>query len=297
MIDKFDYQEPACPLCDGKDFYYPRKDAPLGTIPIGRIIDKVDALFDKNDYAEAGRLLTYWKDEAISLKDKRGELAMESELIGYYRKQNNPEKGLASIHRALTLAEELGQSELASGATIFINCATAYKAFDMVREALPLFFRAEQIYKKILSPDDERFGGLYNNMALALVDLHKFEEAEAAYHSALSVMEKAPRGEAECAITYINLAHMYEEYNNLKHSSMCAENDISHIHTDETCTIYDKIQKCMKKAYSLLQSENLPRNGYYAFVLEKCAPSFQYFGNTKAYEQMIKEAQKIYART
>ncbi|MEE1314502.1 MAG: tetratricopeptide repeat protein [Faecalimonas sp.] len=242
-------------------------------IPVARIIDKVDALFNKNDYTEAGRLLAYWRDEAVSFGDKHGELAMESELVGYYRKQNDCEKGLASIAKALTLTEELGQTELASGATILINCATAYKAFGMAKEALPLYIRAEQTYRKVLAPDDARFGGLYNNMALALVDLKQFEQAESAYLSALDVMQKVSRGEAESAITYINMAHMYEDFGK-----------------------QENIQECMQKAYSLLQSDALPRNGYYAFVLEKCAPSFGHFGDAAICEQMKKEAEEIYAR-
>ncbi len=274
MIDKFDYAEPNCPLCDGKDFYYPQKDAPLGTIPTDRIIARVDALFDKNNYSEAGRLLLYWKNEAVSLKDKRGELAMESELVGYYRKQNEREKGLSSVARALALTEELEQGDMASGATVFINCATAYNAFGMPNEAMPLYRRAETVYKNILSEGDTRFGGLYNNMALTLTDLERYEEAEEAYFSALSVMKKADEGEAESAITYINLAHMYE-----------------------SCGKSEKISPCMKKAYDLLQSENLPHNGYYAFVLEKCAPSFGYFGDTETYEKLKKEAERIYAGT
>ncbi len=274
MLDEFDYKEPACPLCDGKEFYYLKKDAPLGHIPVGRIIDKVDALFDKNDVVGAWKLLVYWKDEAIALRDKSGELAMESELIGYYRKQNEKEKGLASVERALSLTEELEQSDAASGATIFINCATAYKAFGMPEKAMPLYRMAEEVYRKVLPERDERFGGLYNNMALALVDLREFQEAEKAYFSALAVMEKVSGGEAESAITYVNLAHMYE----LSGSS-------------------EQISDCMKKAYALLQSKNLPHDGYYAFVLEKCAPSFGYFGAVDVYEQMKKEVEEIYARS
>lgn len=272
MLDKFDYVEPSCPLCDGKEFYYPQKDAPLGTIPLGRIIDKVDSLFAKNDYKEAGRLLEYWRDEAVDLKDKRGELAMESELVGYYRKQNQGDKALSSAGRALSLTDELGQGEMASGATIFINCATAYKAFGKADAALPLYKRAEQIYKKVLSPEDRRFGGLYNNMALALAELESYEEAEAAYLSALTLMEKVQGGEAESAISYINLAHMYESWGK-----------------------QEKIPGCMERAYALLTSDSLPHDGYYAFVLEKCAPSFGYFGNVSAYRQLKKESERIYA--
>ncbi len=273
MLDKFDYAEPRCSLCDGEEFYYPKQDTPLGHIPTSRIISKVDSLFDKNNYAEAGRLLVYWKNEAIALKDKSGELAMESELVGFYRKQNDKEKGIASVLRALELNEELKQYDMASGATIFINCATAYKAFGMCDEALPLYIRAEAVYKKVLADGDERFGGLYNNMALTLADMGKYGEAEEAYRLALSVMENVKEGEAECAITYINLAHMYEASGNT-----------------------EKISECMKRAYELLQSENLPRNGYYAFVLEKCAPSFGYFGYTEIYERLKKSSEEIYAR-
>ncbi len=273
MIDKFDYAEPSCLLCGGEDFYYPKKDAPKGNIPVGRIIDRVDALFSKNDYTEAGRLLKYWRDEAVSLQDRRGELAMESELVGYFRKQNDSANGISSVLRALSLTDELGQSDMASGATVFVNCATAYKAFGMADKAMPLYLRAEEVYKSVLGDGDARFGGLYNNMALALADLGRFDEAEEAYNKALDVMSKAERGEAECAITYINLAHMYESMG-------------------KACKIGD----CMKKAEQLLKSECLPRDGYYAFVLEKCAPSFEYFGDAELCLQMQKEAAEIYAR-
>ncbi len=274
MIDKFDYQEPRCLQCSGKDFYYPQKDAPLGTVPVDRVLSKVDGLFNKNDYKEAGRLLNYWRQEAVALKDKRGELALESELVGYYRKQGDRENGLSSIARALELTVELEQGEMVSGATVYINCATAYESFGMVQEALPLYLEAEAVYLKVLKPGDARFGGLYNNMALALVDLNRFDEAEAAYRNALGVMEQVEKGEAECAITYINMAYLYEASGRR-----------------------EMIGDCMEKAYKFLQSEKLPKDGYYAFVLEKCAPAFSYFGDEEVCAQMLKEAEEIYARS
>ena len=44
MIDPFDYKEPSCATCGGKDFYYPNPDAPKGRIPVSRIIEKLDQL-------------------------------------------------------------------------------------------------------------------------------------------------------------------------------------------------------------------------------------------------------------
>ncbi len=274
MIDKFDYAEPPCPLCGGKEFYYPEEDAPLGRIPVGRILEKVDEQFGKNDKAEVGRLLTYWRDEAVALRDREGELSMESELVGYYRKQGDREHGLASITRARALVEELEQGDMASGATVLINCATAYTAFGMPHEALPLYRRAEETYKHTLSPDDARLGGLYNNMALTLGDLGEHEDAEAAFFTALAIMETVPGGEGESAITCINLAHLYER---IGESEM--------------------IRGCMEKALSLLQSDHLPHDGAYAFVLEKCAPSFGHFGDAETCERLKKEAEEIYARS
>ncbi len=272
MIDKFDYAGPACPLSGGEDFYFPAKDVPLGRIPVSRIIDKIDRLFDKNKYDEAGKLLEYWRNEAVQLKDTQGELAMENELIGYYRKQNDKEKGLASVRRALELAEELKQFDFASGATMLVNCATAYKAFGEVEKSLPLYERAEEIYKKFLKSNDSRFGALYNNMALSLAETGDYEKAEKAYFSALAIMSEVENGEAESAITYINLAHFYELFGKT-----------------------EKIKDCMEKAYNLLQSENLPHNGYYAFVIEKCAPSFGYFGYAEICDNLKQEAAEIYA--
>ncbi len=272
MIDAFDYQEPLCPLSGGKAFYYPDADTPQGRIPVDRVIARVDELFGKNDAMAAGKLLTYWRDEAVGLRDRRGELAMTSELVGYYRKQNDRARGLEAVARALVLTDALGQGDMASGATIFINCATAYKAFNMPAEAISLYRRAEEIYRRVLPADDARFGALYNNMALALVDMGDVEGAENAYRRALAVMEQVPGGDAECAITYINLAHMYEVGNPAG------------------------VSDCMQRAYALLKSEHLVHDGYYAFVLEKCAPSFAYFGNFDASEEFEKESREIYAR-
>ena len=87
---------------------------------------------------------------------------------------------------------------------------TAYKAFGRADEAIPLFERAEEIYRKNLPPQEPRWGGLYNNMGLALVDLKRFKEAEELYFRAISVMEQTAEKEPELAITYLNMATCVE---------------------------------------------------------------------------------------
>lgn len=275
-LDPFDFKEPHCALCGGKDFYYPDKDKPSGTIPVPRILDKADALFDKNDYAAAGRLLENWQREAKALGDKRGELSMVSELMGFYRKINEKEKGLESVSRGIKLIDELNLRGTVSAATVYLNAATTMKAFGKAEEALPLYEETENVYLAHLAPDDARFGGLYNNYALALTDVKRFEEAERMYKKALDVMQKIEHGEADAAITYVNMAHLYETW---KEESE------------------DLISACMDRARELLDTPSLPRNGYYAFVCSKCAPSFGYFGYFLDDGELKKRAEEIYERT
>ena len=90
------------------------------------------------------------------------------------------------------------------GSGPYVNAATVYKAFGMAADALPLYAAAREIYEKELPADDARLGGLYNNMALALADLHRFREAEDCYRRALSVMARVEHGEAEAATRSIS---------------------------------------------------------------------------------------------
>ncbi len=272
MIDPFDYLEPSCPLCGGEDFYFPKADAPLGQIPVARVMEKLDACLMRNDTAGAQRLLEYWLQEAKTLRDMAGELSVLNELVGHFRKTGQKEKALEGTGRALEMVAQLDMEENPSGATVLLNCATVYKAFGMPSEAVDLYEKTLTVYQNTLPAGDERFGGLYNNMALALEDLGRFDQAQEMYLHAVEVMEKTENGASEVAITYINLAHMYEKMG-------------------ET----DLIRPCLDKAYELLTSGGVPRDGKLAFVLEKCGPSFGYFGQAEVARRFAEEAKNIYA--
>lgn len=272
MLDSFDYKEPRCPLCGGEEFYTkPKEDAPLGQIPIGRIIDKLDSCFAKRDLDSAKEHLLYWKNEARQLKDRRGELSVLSELIGLYRKTGEGEQGLACCEEAIGLIESLSLSDTVSGATVYLNCATTMKAFGKSGEAMPYYIKAKDVYQSKLDKSDRRLAGLYNNMALAYGDLQCYKEAEDMYLSAIEIMKSADNGEGDCAISYINLAYLLE--NQGKHKNAL---------------------DCIDKAQELLDSEKLIHNGYYAFVLEKCAPAFSSFGKEELSEKYSRLSAEIY---
>ncbi len=274
MLDPFDYKEPSCALCSGKEFYNPNIDAPASRIPVDRIIQKLDGLLNKNDMAEAERLLEYWQKESRELNDKKGELSVTDELVGLYRKTNNEDKGLSSVARALFLIEEMNIQTQVSVATIYLNCATTKKAFGQAESALPLYEKAEKIYLNNLSPGDKLFAGLYNNKALTLVDLNRFDDAKECYRKAIEILKGDISAIPDLAITYVNLSHALYD---------CGE---------EKSLVTDN----MFKAYELLCDERINKDGYYAYVLTKCAPSFEFFGYKKIATQFLSEANEIYER-
>lgn len=242
-------------------------------IDISRVTQKLDSYYDRNDTDGALRHLKYWYSEAESQKDDRALLFLTNELTGFFRKQGDEEKALGYAQKALGLIKEMDIADTAGGATTLINSATAYKAFGKAQEAIPLFIKAEEIYKKVLSPEDERLAGLYNNMALAYTDINKYRKAEELYNKALEITKDSP----DAAITCLNLADLAEKEKG-------------------TLGAQEETDSLLEKAWSILDKNRDQEDGYYAYVCEKCAAVFGYYGYF-LYEQELKErAEKIYER-
>lgn len=266
-----DYAEPLCPLCMDAD-----KD--VRPIDARRFIDKLDAYFAKNDYDGAGRHLEYWYAEAAAGNDLRGRFTVLNEMLGYYRKTAQKEKALAAADEIAEVIRGLGMEDSVSSATVYLNIGTVYKAFSMPEAALPFFERALDIYGSSLDPYDVRYGGLYNNFALALVDLCRFDEAFDYYNAALRVITGKKGTEPDIAVTYLNMASAAEAQLGLEQ----AESDI---------------EKYLDQAEKYLDCETAERNAYYAFVCDKCAPVFSYYGRFLYAEELKKRSVKIYEGT
>ena len=247
----------------------------MKSIPTDRIIEKLDMHLSKNDYDAAERHLSYWYGEAEACGDTRGKLTLTNELIGLHRKLGNRENALHYADAVISLVSENGLDNTVSAGTAYVNAATAYKAFGLAEKAMPLFEKARDIYEKELPENDARLGGLYNNMALALVDLKEFSKADVFYKKALSVMEKNDRGGLEMAITYLNMATAAECEHGLEKAD-------------------DVIAQMVEKAISLLDEEAGATDGYYAFVCEKCATVFGYYGYFMYERKLSERAKRIY---
>ena len=250
-----DYEEPRCLLdMSGGD-----KKAPAETVPLRRIIEKLDEYLTKQDYSGAERHLKYWEREAELGRDNGGLLSIVNEEMGLYRNAGMKEKALDAAERGLKIAADFGYEGTVTGATTLLNAATVCKAFGMSERAAELYASAKTLYEEKLPADDYKLGGLYNNMALALVDLKRFDEAFALYEKAIEVMKKREHCEAEQAVTCLNMANAVEALKGLEEGA-------------------EEISALLERAESLMDTESLPKKGYYAFYCDKCAPTFEYYG-------------------
>ena len=248
----------------------------MNVIPIDRIIRKLDEHLNKNDYDGALRHLLYWKEEAGLLGDKRGLLTLNSELMGLYRKISKKTEAMNAAGTALRLLRETEQEDTATAGTVLTNAATVFNAFGEQERSLELFTKAKEVYEKLLSETDARLGALYNNLGLTLVALKRYREAEEYYLKALGITSSSEKTKLDEAITHLNLCNLYE-----------AEEGVE--------KAFEKITERLEAAQTIIESYD-PEDGYYAFVCEKCANTFGYYGLAE-YARMLKaRAKDIYER-
>ena len=241
---------------------------------VDRILSKLDDYLHKNDYVSAERHLKYWLDEATKAGDVRAELPICNELMGLYRKLGREDDAVCCAERALSVVNTKGLDKQVSAATTYLNAATVCKAFGRAADGIGLFERAREIYERELPKNDTRLAGLYNNMGLALVDLGRFREAEKCYDKAVEILRNSATGAPEIAITYLNMASAAEAETGLEDAA-------------------EKIEELLKRAERLLE-EYAKRDGYYAFVCEKCATVFDYYGHFFYANALKERARRIY---
>ena len=160
ILNKEDYEEPACLLDMDRS-----EERPLYAVPVSRVVEKLDEYLSHDDWAGAGRHLMYWLAEAKAGRDRRGELAVRNEMMGYYRKSGKEAEARESMQEALRLLADLGMTGNIIAGTTWVNAATVCKTFGHADEALPYFELARALYERELPENDGRLGGLYNNMA------------------------------------------------------------------------------------------------------------------------------------
>ena len=270
-LKREDYVEPAC-SCEPGVF---EKADRVKMIPQDRIVAKMNELMSRRDYDGCERLLKYWMEEARLGADQRGQLFLSNEMIGHYRKTGNREAAFAAIEQALGLIGTLSMEDTISAGTTYVNAGTACQAFSKPERAYELFLKAEEIYEGTDSTGPQLLGGLYNNMALTCTALCRYDDARKRYEKALDVMGRVPGGKLEQAITYLNIADLVKAEKGAEDGEK-------------------EIFSLLDQAAALLEEPDAPKDGYYAFVCEKCAPVFSYYGYFRVAEKLKKTAEEIY---
>ena len=300
IIGPEDYLEPQCVLCGDPYGAVPE----CRPVPQKRIMEKMDEYMSRRDYAGAERHLLYWLNEAELARDGRGELMILGELVGHYRKTGEKEKAFSAAGRALDLIGALDFEGTVSAGTAYVNIATAFSSFGEHERALAVFEKARAAYEsagagaagsgegrsEAAGPDapappgegrrtavsPELYGGLCNNMALTLTALGRWAEARELYGRALKVMEQVPGGALEQAVTCLNMA-----------DTAAAEYGPEEGESE----IFDLLDR----AEELLRNADAPEDGYFAYVLDKCAPVFSHYGYFAAAREFREKAERLYA--
>ena len=270
-----DHNENCC-IFDASQYTGTPDTAPCArTIDTPEIIRALDRLYEKGRENSAEEYLEHWRSEAEAIGDWRGRLSMVNELLGQYRRSSNVRAGLDSVNEALELIRDHRLGRTVSGATIMLNAATTLKCFGRAEESLPIFRHAARVYADKLDPGDYRFAGLYNNMALSYADVGDYASAERCFELAMKTVSGCTHPENDMAVTCCNMAEMYAK-------------------TDPGDP---RIERYIERAWELLNAPDLPWDGYHAFTVSKCAPSFDYFGYFLYAMELRDREKKIYEGT
>ena len=264
--------EPLCPFDLSEYRNKPVNSVASGRVDVRSLMEHVDTLYEKNDIDGARSFLEEYYEKALEFNDKEGQLGIISELLGCYRKTRSAENGLWAAEEAERLITELGLEGTVTAGTVWLNAATTMREFGKAAEAVRLYDMAARAFSGNLDPGDYRFAGLFNNYAACLEACGDPESVEEYYKRALSVVSRLKGCEVEEAVTYVNLACLY----------------------DETDPEDERIYECIRKAIDLFNIDHVTKDGYYAFNVLKCVDAIDHFGFFRDAKELRKRAEEIY---
>ena len=245
------------------------------SLDMRRFLAELDGCFNKNDMRGAKDCLTKWEADAREIGDDRGLLTVLNEAVGFWRRQQKKSRATAALEECLQLVPKLGLEDTLSGATIYINAATTRAFFGDPDGGLSLYDKAAACYEKNNAQKTFEYASLLNNRAGTLYGVKRFDEAEVCWRRAIAILQEIGGHAGEIAISLVMLAHLT---------------------FDRDDTAYDKVEPLVDKAWEYLNSDDQVRDGNYAYVLRKCAPSFDYFGRPMEADALREVAKEIYER-
>ncbi len=245
-------------------------------IAIKDVLRELDHFFINNNTDGARLHMLHWLEKAAEQKDWKSEFTILNELIGFYRKIGDETNGMLAIQRLKILVKDHNLSNDVSGATAYMNMATALRAFQKTEDAKYCFDMTEKIYKGAIEDTDYRYASYYNNVALLHCDKKEFSIAGEYYIKALNILKLYQDAEGEEATTCVSLACMY------------------HAMDLDAKEKKEKIEPYLERAKEILnRGDSLP-NSYLAYVASVCGKSFWELGYTEDGIHLMKRSEAFY---
>ena len=248
-------------------------------IDIERFLKKLDNYFSTNDLSNACDCIDFWEKEARNAGDDRALLTILNERLGLSRRVNDSEKGLLAIEECKSLIEKLNLTNSISAATIYINAATTSSHFGKDNEGLLLYEKAKNCYIDKGQTNTYEYATLLNNSAGVLSKLKKYDDSEKNYLEAIDILKRLGNRDGEIALSLVMLAHITFDRSDAPDDS-----------------VYEKVENLLDESIKYLKSDKIVRDGNFAFILDKCAPSFDYFKRPGQAKAMRKLAKEIYSK-
>ena len=213
--------------------------------------------------ADIGRILT-----KLDNLFARKEYAEAERLLKYWEKEGqasgDDKVHYLALNEQMGLYRKLGRRDDAMAAVSRMLRYLDRRQRRMSVEGATALLNAGTVYKAFGQSEE----------ALPL-----FEEAMFVYEELLPDNDRRLAGnEPEEAITYLNMTGMYEERDGIEKAQ-------------------ESIDTCLTKAQEkLAAADGKTEEGYLAFVFDKCAPTFSYYGWFAEKNLLMKRSEEIYER-
>lgn len=281
---------------------------------IDAFFEELDSYFEKNQVEKIDGFLTVSLEQAKEEEDYAAYISICNEMIGFYRSVSAFQKAYVAAEDVLLLMEELKLEDTEHFATTLLNAATAYSAAGDYAQALRLYRQAMQIYERLLSAEDYRWAGLYNNMSIMLEKAGENREAVDCAKKALAIIEKQEGNEAQTATTLTNLALVYFKLSENEEAKSCLSRAITLFEQGEgapnehysgalagmgeayfrdgeyekSLDIYERALEDVKQHYG----ENMS----YGILCENCAAVCRAMGDEKKQKEYADKAREVIGR-
>ena len=173
---------------------------------IKKILSEYDSMFGKCSLSEIEEYLKEKIQQAKLQNENFIQIALLNELIGLCRDTSQKEKTLDYCNELNQLAEKVLDGNAIDYATVLLNIANAYRAFEMVNEAHILYLKVFNIYENNSDVKGYLYASLFNNWSHIYQMRGNCLKAKELLEKALYILMKESGNEIQQAITRVNLA-------------------------------------------------------------------------------------------